>query len=416
MSRLAADIEERAVGGQGIEGDITAYRGLVRAEQEAWRERLLRLSHDLHAEPELSFAEHRSVTKVTDVLREAGFTVEPGPADVPTAFTAEYGAGEFTVGICAEYDALPDIGHACGHNIIASAAIGAAIGLAAVADELGVRVKVVGTPAEEHGGGKVLLLERGVFDDVTVAMMVHPAQYDTHPGHFSSQAVSRFAVTYGGRASHAAAAPHLGVNAADAAVVAQVAIGLLRQQITAECRIGLFVREGGAVTNIIPERSVVDCEVRAFDFDEMAALKQRVLACFEAGALATGTTMAVEPTEPDYAELVQEPEMSELFAAHIESLGRELRDTRGTRGGSTDMGNVSKVLPSIHPSIAIIGCEHPPHTHGFAAAAATAAADDAVFDGAVAMALTAVDVAIDPVLRQKFLAEQATRGTAATRV
>lgn len=398
------------MGGQGTQGDITTYWRRVRAEQESWRERLVRLSHDLHAEPELAFAEHRSVAKVTDLLREAGFAVEPGPEDVPTAFTADYGTGEFTVGICAEYDALPDIGHACGHNIIAAAAVGAAIGLAAVADDLGIRVKVVGTPAEEHGGGKVLLLERGVFDDVTVAMMVHPGQHDAHPAAFSSQAVSRFAVTYTGRASHAAAAPHQGINAADAAVVAQVAIGLLRQQITGDCRIGLFVREGGAVTNIIPERAIVDCEVRAFDVDEMSALKQRVLACFEAGALASGATMAVEPTEPDYAELVQEPTMSEFFAGHIESLGRELRDTRGSRGGSTDMGNVSKVLPSIHPSIAITGCEFPPHTRGFAAAAATPAADDAVADGAAAMALTAVDVAVDPVLRQKFSDEHAARG------
>ncbi|KAA5830505.1 M20 family metallopeptidase [Saccharopolyspora hirsuta] len=389
--------------------DVTALRDSVREEQQRWQEQLVRLSRSLHAEPELAFAEHRSVAKVTELLAEAGFAVEPGPEDVPTAFTAVRGSGEFTVGICAEYDALPEIGHACGHNVIAAAAVGAAIGLAAVADELGIRVKVVGTPAEEHGGGKVLLLERGVFDDVTVAMMVHPGQADVHPAAFASQAVSRFAVTYEGRASHAAAAPHQGINAADAAVVAQVAIGLLRQQITGDCRIGLFVREGGAVTNIIPERSVVDCEVRAFDVESMSALQERVMACFDAGARASGATMFVEPTEPLYAELVQEPAMADRFAAHVEALGRELRETDHRPGGSTDMGNVSHVVPSIHPSIAIVGCEHPPHTRGFAAAAATPAADDAVLDGAAAMALTAVDVAADPVLRQKFLDKHADR-------
>ncbi|RKT88594.1 amidohydrolase [Saccharopolyspora antimicrobica] len=401
------------MGGQEIRVDVVALGDAVRAEQQRWRERLVQLSRSLHAEPELAFAEHRSVEKVTELLGAAGFAVEPGPDDVPTAFTAVRGSGEFTVGICAEYDALPEIGHACGHNIIASAAVGAAIGLAAAADDLGIRVKVIGTPAEEHGGGKVLLLERGVFDDVTVAMMVHPGQADVHPAAFASQAVTRFAVTYAGRASHAAAAPHQGINAADAAVVAQVAIGLLRQQTTGDCRIGLFVREGGAVTNIIPEKAVVDCEVRAFDVETMSALQERVMACFDAGARASGATMTVELTEPLYADLVQEPAMSDRFAAHVEALGRSLRETHGMRGGSTDMGNVSHVVPSIHPSIAIIGCEHPPHTRGFAAAAATPAGDDAAVDGAAAMALTAVDVAADPVLRQKFLDEHAARRTSA---
>ncbi|MEB3369881.1 amidohydrolase [Saccharopolyspora mangrovi] len=385
----------------------------VRAEQQAWRDRLIELSRSLHDEPELAFAEHRSVEKISAVLREAGFDLEPGPADVPTAFSAVRGSGELTVGICAEYDALPDIGHACGHNVIAAAAVGAAIGLAAVADELGIRVKLIGTPAEEHGGGKVLLLERGVFDDVAVAMMVHPSQQDLHPAEFSSQAVSRFAVTYTGRASHAAAAPHLGVNAGDAAVVAQVAIGLLRQQVPDECRIGLFVREGGTATNIIPETSVVDCEVRSTDIESLSGLKERVLSCFWAGAEATGAAMDVAPTEPDYADLWQEPAMSELFAGHIKSLGRELQVNRTMRGGSTDMGNVSQVVPSIHPCIAILGSENPPHTRGFAEDAGTPAADAAVVDGAAAMALTAVDVASDAVLREKFLGELAARTSSA---
>lgn len=390
-------------------GQDAACARRVREEQQAWRDRLVRLSRGLHDDPELSFAEHRSVEKITALLREAGFAVEPGPSDVPTAFSAVLGTGDLTVGICAEYDALPGIGHACGHNIIAAAAVGAAIGLAPVAEELGIRVKLIGTPAEEHGGGKVLLLERGVFDDVAVAMMVHPAQQDVHPAEFSSQAVSRFAVTYTGRASHAAAAPHLGVNAADAAVVAQVAVGLLRQQVPAECRIGLFVREGGTATNIIPEHSVVDCEVRSADLESLSELKERVLACFRAGAEATGATMAVEPTEPDYAELRQDPAMAELFARHLESLGRDVQANRTMRGGSTDMGNVSQVVPSIHPCIAITGSQNPPHTRGFADDAASPAADDAVLDGAAALALTAVDVARDPVLREKFVAGLAAR-------
>ncbi|NBE53640.1 amidohydrolase [Streptomyces sp. YC537] len=380
---------------------MTAHKDAVRRRIEERRARLIALSRSIHAEPELSFEEYRSADKVIEHLSEAGFAVEKGVGGLDTAFSATLGSGDLVVGICAEYDALPEIGHACGHNVIAASAVGAALGLAAVADDLGIRVKVVGTPAEEHGGGKVLLLERGVFDDVTVSMMVHPAQEDSHPAAFRSQAVSRFAVTYTGRPSHAAAAPHLGVNAADAMVVAQVAVATLRQQITANCRIGLFVREGGTATNIIPERTVVDCEVRAFELAELTALKERVMACFQAGALASGCTMDSAPTEPDYAELWQDPALADLFAANLTATGRDVPDSQHRlTGGSTDMGNVSQVVPSIHPAIAVIGAQHAPHTRGFAQDTGTPAADDAVIDGALAMAWTAVDAAADGTLRE----------------
>ncbi len=375
----------------------------------AVRERLVTLSHEVHAHPEVAFEEHRSAAAVQAVLADAGFAVEPGTAGLPTAFTATYGSGEFVVGICAEYDALPGIGHACGHNIIASSAVGAALGLAPLADELGITVKVLGTPAEEHGGGKVLMLEGGAFDDLTVAMMVHPGPLDAHPSITRTQGVCRFAATFTGRPAHAAAAPQLGINAADAAVVAQVAIGLLRQQLPATARVAAFVREGGRATNIIPERVVVDFEVREFDLAEQHRVLERVLDCFHAGALATGCHLQIEETEPEYAPLVQDSRLAAPYAAALTALGRTAVSEDPLSGGSTDMGNVSQFVPSIHPMIAVLGSENAPHTHAFAADAASPAADDTVIHGAIALARAAAAVALDTPTRAGLLAEQAAR-------
>ncbi len=388
--------------------DIAAAEHAVQAVREA-ADRLTALSHEVHGYAELAFEEHRAAAAVSGALAADGFTVETGIAGLPTAFTASYGTGDFVVGICAEYDALPEIGHACGHNIIAASAVGAALGLAAVADELGLTVKVLGTPAEEHGGGKVLMLEAGAFDDLTVSLMVHPGPADVHPGATATQGVGRFAATYLGKPSHAAAAPHLGVNAADAAVVAQVAIGLLRQQMPATARVAAFVREGGQVTNIIPERVVVDFEVREFDLAAQHQLGDRVRACFEAGALATGCALTIEATEPEYAPLVQDPRLGEPFAAAVSGLGRDLLATSQLTGGSTDMGNVSQYLPAIHPMIGIVGSTNSPHTHGFAADAISPAADRCVVDGAIAMAHSVVAAAQDPTIRAELIAEQAAR-------
>ncbi|WP_309080564.1 amidohydrolase [Zhihengliuella sp.] len=373
------------------------------------RARLVSLSRDIHGYAEPSFAEHRAAARVRDELARAGFEVTEGVADLPTAFTARFGSGDFVVGVCAEYDALPEIGHACGHNIIAAAAVGAAIGLAAVADELGLTVEVVGCPAEEHGGGKVLMLERGCFDHHTVALMVHPGTADADPATTYTQGVSRFAATFSGRAAHAAAAPTDGVNAGDAAVVAQVAVGLLRQQLPATARVGLFVRDGGQATNIIPERTIVDFEVREFDLERLHDLRGRVRACFEAGALATGCTVEFEETEPEYAPLLQDTRLARPFADAVRGLGRTVQDASGMTGGSTDMGNVSQYLPSIHPMIDVKGSGNPPHTRAFADDAVAPGGDDAAIDGAIAMARAIADVASDPSVRRGLLAEQAER-------
>lgn len=382
--------------------ELHGLKDRVRRRVERIRGRLLTLSHGIHADPELAFTEHHAAHAVSSLLADEGFTVEHGVGGLGTAFIARYGDGDVTIGLCAEYDALPELGHACGHNIIAAASAGAGVGLAEVADELGIRVAVVGTPAEEHGGGKVLLLERGVFDDVTVAMMVHPETEDMHPHDVATPGVARFTVTYTGRPAHAAATPHLGVNAADAAVVAQVAIGLLRQQLSGGCRIGLFVSKGGDATNIIPAETVVECEIRAFDTATMDDLHRRVVACFEAGALAAGAEVAITQTEPAYAPVRQDPVLADYYVRNLALVGRTPAPRGRRTVGSTDMGNVTQALPGLHPMIAIAGAENHPHTGGFADDARSDAADLTVLDGALALAFTGVDVGANPDARAGF--------------
>lgn len=371
---------------------------------DRWRDRLLALSRAIHAEPETAFAEHTAAARVAGMLEEAGFGVERGVCELPTALVATYGEGDLTIGLCAEYDALPQVGHACGHNLIASAAVGAAVALASVADELGFRVKLLGTPAEEHGGGKVLMLERGAFDDVTVAMMVHPGPADLTVGGDRTTAVARFEVVFTGRTAHSAKAPYLALNAGDAATVAQVAVGLLRQQTPPGTRISGFVREAGTATNLIPERAVLEYEVRAPDAGELAALTERVLDCFRGAALATGTSVDLRRTQPDYLDLRQDPWLLGVYEAHLAEFGRTAEPLPpGSVSASTDMGNVSHVVPSIHPHIGVLGCEATPHNAEFAAEMTGPAADTALLDAARLLARTGVDLARDEERRGHYL-------------
>ncbi|MGW4526388.1 M20 family metallopeptidase [Amycolatopsis sp. NPDC004378] len=353
---------------------------------------LVGLSHRIHAHPELAFEEVRASAWVAEALGDAGFAVEHGCYDLPTAVRATVGSGPVHVVLCAEYDALPDIGHACGHNVIAAAAVGAGLGLARVADALGLTVTVLGTPAEEGGGGKVLLLDRGAFDGVTAAMMVHPAAVEmaAMPG----SAVAQFEVAYRGKPAHAGAYPQLGVNAADAMTVAQVAVGLLRQQTAAGDRIQGIVTEAGSAANVIPDASRGSWIVRTENLDELAALKERVTRCFEAGALATGCTVSITPVSPDYADLRPDAALLAAYRANAEALDRVFPDLpRGVTGAATDMGNVSHVVRTIHPMLGLGCAPAVNHQPEFAAACVTPAADRAVLDGAIALAWTAADLA-----------------------
>ncbi|OLM19410.1 MULTISPECIES: M20 family metallopeptidase [unclassified Pseudonocardia] len=354
---------------------------------------LVALSHRIHAHPELAFSEIRASTWVAEALAGADFAVEHGCHGLPTAVRATIGTGPVHVGICAEYDALPGIGHACGHNVIAAAAVGAGLGLARVADDLGLTVTVLGTPAEEGGGGKVLMLERGAFDGLDAAMMVHPAAVEmaAMPG----SAVSVFDVTYRGVPAHAGAYPERGINAADAMTVAQVAIGLLRQQTTGTDRIQGVVTEAGTAANVIPDLGRGRWIVRTGTVDELGPLTRRVQRCFEAGALATGCDLELVPACPDYADLRPDPGLLARYRANAEALGRTFPDlpAGGVVGAATDMGNVSHVVPTIHPMLGLDCAPAVNHQPEFTAAAISPAADRAVLDGAIAMVWTAADLA-----------------------
>ncbi len=374
------------------------------------RDRLTGLSHRLHAHPEIAWQETQAAAWVAAELAGGGFDVQTGACDLPTAVIARAGSGPLHIGICAEYDALPGVGHACGHNIIAAAAVGAGLALAAAADELGITVTVFGTPAEEGGGGKVFMLERGAFAGVHAAMMIHPGPVDVAEAR--PFAVSHLRVRYRGQATHAAAYPEQGINAADAFTVAQVAIGLLRQQLLPSTRVHGVVTHAGDAPNIIPETTEGRWYVRAESLDELAALEPKIRRCFEAGALATGCELEIGAEAPAYAEFRNDPDLLPLYRANAERLGREFRPSDGSGAGgmagrmnraSTDMGNVSLAVPSIHPYIGIDSLPAVNHQKEFAAHCITAAADQALLDGATGLAWTAADAARSESLRTRLL-------------
>jgi amidohydrolase len=357
-------------------------------------ERLIRLSEQLHAHPETAWEEHRSARWVAESLDEAGFTVTPAYLGLETAFLATYGSGPFRLGLCAEYDALPGLGHACGHNLISAITVGAARALAPLADAAGITIEVYGTPAEEGGGGKIELLERGAFAGLDLAMMAHPAPVDVAEA--EPFAVSHSHITYQGRAAHAAAYPEQGVNAADAFTIAQVAVGLLRQQLPSTVRVHGVMTNGGEAPNAIPARTEGRWYVRADSLDQLAETEAKVWRCFEAGALATGATLDITPESKPYAEFRTFEPALRAYVDNAERLGRIFdRHTPARRmnRASTDMGNVSQVVPAIHPYVGIASLPALNHQPEFAAHCVGADAEKAVLDAATALAWTALDVA-----------------------
>lgn len=366
--------------------------GLRLAEAEA---DLVVLSNRLHAEPEIAWEEHRSSAAVAKVLSAHGFTVEQPYLGLDTAFRATLGDGRFTVGFLAEYDALPGLGHACGHNLIAAMSAGGAIALAAIAEERGIRVEVIGTPAEEGGGGKIELLKRGAFRELDLALMAHPAPVDVAEAR--PFAVTHWHVRYEGRAAHAAAYPERGVNANDAFLIAQLAIALLRQQLPNGTRVHGVQSHGGEAPNAIPERTEGRWYVRAETTEQLIDLEARVLKCFEAGALATGAELTITPESERYAEMRTDEEALESYRRNAIALGRsfDLDPTAAAMNrASTDMGNVSQVVNAIHPYIGV-GGDASNHQPGFAAACVGEAAERTLHNGALALAWTALDVALD---------------------
>jgi len=384
-------------------------KSAARERFDTARDGLIELSHRIHARPELGFEEEQSSSWLCESLADAGFAVEKGICDLPTAFRARSGSGPLHIGICAEYDSLPGIGHACGHNIIAASAVGAALAAAKVADELGLTVSVIGTPAEEVGnaGGKILLLERGAFAGIHAAMMVHPAPFDMLRAKII--AASMFEVHCTGKESHASAFPERGVNAADALTIAQTALGLLRQHIRSTDRIHGIVTNGGAAPNVVPAYTSAKYIIRSETLDQLAELRPKVYRCFEAGALATGAKVAIVGGDKPYAEMRHDAAMAAFYRKNSEALGRPFPDlgeweTRPT--GSTDMGNVSLAMPSIHPMIGINSLPAVNHQPEFAAHCVTPDADQALADGAMAMAWTCIDLATNRDMREGLLARR----------
>ncbi|MFC6234012.1 amidohydrolase [Leucobacter soli] len=382
----------------------------IAARRERADAQLVELSNRLHADPELGWQEHRSSAAVAALLAEHGFAIEQPYLDLPTAFRATFNAadpdaeapgaaaagtgGSFTVGFLAEYDALPGLGHACGHNLISAMSAGGAIALSEVAVELGLTVEVIGTPAEEGYGGKIELLERGAFQELDLALMAHPAPVDVAEA--EPFAVAHWHIRYDGRAAHAAAYPERGINANDAFLIAQTAIALLRQQLPKGVRVHGVQTRGGEAPNAIPERTEGRWYVRAETTEQLLELEQRVLRCFEAGALATGAELTVTPEGGRYSEMRTDVDAQELYRANAIALGRDFDVdpvAAAMNRASTDMGNVSLIVDAIHPYIGV-GGEASNHQPAFADACVGPIAEQTLRDGATALAWTALDVAL----------------------
>jgi amidohydrolase len=361
---------------------------------EAMRAELLGLSHAIHQEPELALEEFKAAARLSDAVERHEIGVQRESFGLKTSYVAEFGnAAGPTIAVLSEYDALPGVGHACGHNIIATSGFGAAIALSKLGARLPGRVRYLGTPAEERFGGKEIIARAGAFDGTDAAMMIHPSNLDlaTMP----CIAIAEVEVAFHGRAAHASAMPHRGLNALDAVVTAYQSIAQLRQHIRQTERIHGIITEGGLAANIVPERAACRFYVRAADVHELAPLKKRVHACFEAAALATGCTADIHWGTADYLDLKTNWPMAEAFTRNAQALGREFVSPKTIPAGfagSTDMGNVSHRVPSIHPMMAVAPAGVIIHNAEFARWAASDKGDAAVIDGAKALAMTALDL------------------------
>jgi amidohydrolase len=366
------------------------------ATLDARRDELIRISTLIHSNPEIAFKEFKASGWLCDTLERAGFAVTRGIGGLETAFRAEaYGNGDGpTVALLAEYDALPELGHACGHNIMGTAAIGAALAVKSVLAELPGRVVVIGTPAEEGGGGKVILVEKGVFNDVDAAMIVHPSGRTI--GVRGSLASTRLFLEFNGRASHAAAAPEDGINALEAVILTFNNVNALRLHLRPDARVHGIITSGGTAANIIPNFASAQFSVRAAKQAYAQEVLRRVIQCAEAGAAATGASVKFW-TNPSYAEIIPNMTLAQAFTANWESIGVRVEAPRpNERGGSSDMGNVSHVVPAIHPYIKITPDGVGGHTPEFREAAVSPDGNDGMISAAKGLALTTIDLLSNP--------------------
>lgn len=363
------------------------------------------ISERIWSKPELNYEEYEAHKLLTNFLEAKGFDVKKS-FPLETAFVATFGSGGLRIGICVEYDALPDVDHACGHNLIAESSIGAALALQEVVRACGGENQVVvfGTPAEEGGGGKVKMIEAGVFNDVDICIMAHPAPIEL--GDSIWLARDSMTMVFHGRAAHAAAAPWEGVNALDAAVACYNSISTLRQQMKPDCRVHGVFKDGGEKPNIIPRRAELLYYVRAERNEDVADLKERITKCAQGAAMATGCTVDVSTADPFYAAVFQNNTLMSLYVQNQKDQGVPFEEDhlKEMFKASTDMGNVSVIKPAIHPlyKIATKGVNHTPEFN--------TAANDAVnqlptLNVARSLAMTAIDVICQPDILAKVLAD-----------
>ncbi|BEH08792.1 MULTISPECIES: M20 family metallopeptidase [Geobacter] len=383
--------------------DLERIKKELVAFVDARRDDFIRVSEELFHNPETGLNEVRSAALLADCLEAEGFRVARGVAGLPTAFRADSGERGPVVGIIAEMDALPGLGHACGHNVIAAAALGAAIALRRVLPADAARLVVLGTPAEEIGVGKVEMIRHGIFDDVEFAMMVHPSSRRYVVKHYLGLAKIRF--VFLGKPAHAAAYPEEGINALDGVIQTFNSVNALRQQLRQDVRVHGIIPEGGVAPNIIPERASAFFYVRADDMAELERVRERVVACARGAATATGCRLEIEEDPRVMAPLKVNCRFSDLYAEQLAYLGLELSESRPDRNkGSSDIGNVSQIMPTIHPHVPI-GDGINIHSDAFARATVSAQGKAAVVEGATALALTAAELIARPELREEILRE-----------
>ena len=384
--------------------DTERLKASVIEEIDARCHQLSELSLKIHSNPEPGFQEVKAAGWLTRYLKENGFSIEQGICELPTAFRGSYGQGKPAIAVLAEYDALPNLGHACGHNLIAACAVGAGIASKPAIDQFGGSILVIGTPAEELYGGKAIMADRGAFNNLDIAMMVHPGVHDTATT--QSLACLALQVEFWGKAAHAAARPEAGINALEAMLQSFTAINSLRQHIKDKARIHGIITDGGEAANIVPAHSAGTFLVRAEDDTYLDELKQRVINCFIGAATASGARLEYKWGDIHYAPLRNNLSLAQLFSQNMQSLGRKVKlSDPGKAFGSTDMGNVSQLVPSIHPSVAIAPMEVVTHSPEFASAAASEAGIHGLLDAAKALSMTVVDLVANPELVAKVKEE-----------
>ncbi len=373
--------------------DIDAAKERAKQAVRDARAELTEISLDIHSHPELAMKEERAAKLLANHVEAHGFRVERAAYGMPTAFKGEWGEGPVTIAYLLEYDALPEIGHACGHNLIATAGLGAALGLKAALSPAEVRLVVLGTPAEEDLGGKVMLIYRDAFKGVDAALMAHPAPVEIADPHMFG--VDVVMVTYRGVGAHASVAPETAINALDGLVTAYQSIAQLRQHIRRDARVAGVITYGGVASNVIPDRAEGKFEVRALQPQYLADLKQRVVGCLEAGARASGAQLEMVWTPVSYAPMNNNGPLAAAYRANAERLGRKFLTIPLDSTGSSDMGNVSQVVPSIHPTFAI-GNFALNHTASFTEVSATDVAHENMVQVGQALAMTGIDVVMRP--------------------